>query len=85
MFNSRYLFCIQPCFHRGEQGVLVVQVHLGQQSLNGHGSHFFTACRVIIKYNQGQWGKEQAAVLQQQFLNNNKQNKKQNLKMTYGY
>lgn len=63
-----YLLCIQPCVDEGEQGVLVIQIQLGQQALDGHGGHFFTACRVVIDHNQGQRGEEEAAVLQQQGL-----------------
>lgn len=67
-----YLFCVQPGVDERKQGILVVQVQVGQQGLDGHGGHFFTACWVIVDHNQGQWGKEQAAVLQQQVLNKNK-------------
>lgn len=63
-----YLLCIQPGVDKGKQGILVVQVQLGQQGLDGHGSHFLTASRDVIDHNQGQWGEEQAAVLQQQVL-----------------
>lgn len=67
-----YLLCIQPGVDEGKQGVLVVQLQLGQQGLDGHGGHFLTASRVIVDHNQGQRGEEQAAVLQQQVLSRKK-------------
>lgn len=63
-----YLWCIQPCGDQGEQGVVVVQVQLGQQGLDSHGGHFLTAGRVIVEHDQGQRGEEQAVVLKQQPL-----------------
>lgn len=77
-----YLFCIQPGVNQRKQGVLVVQVQVSQQGLDGHGGHFFTACRVVVDYDQGQRGEEQAAVLQQQFLNKNTKHKHNVVEMT---
>lgn len=59
------LFLHSAGVDEGEQGVLVVQVQLGQQGLDGH---FLTAYQVVSDHNQGQQGKEQATVLQQQVL-----------------
>lgn len=69
-----YFVCIHPGVDQGEQGVLGVQVQLGQQGLDGHGGHFLTTWWVVVNHNQGQRGKEQAVVLLQQVLNGENKN-----------
>lgn len=66
---SAYLLCVQPRGDESEQDVLVVQVQLGEQHLDSHGSHFFAACRVVVNHDEGQRGKEQTVVRKQQLLN----------------
>lgn len=46
----------------------MVEVQVGKQGLDGHGSHFLTARRVIIDHDQRQRGKEKTTVPKQQVL-----------------
>lgn len=66
-FPTHLLVC-NPAVNQVKHGILMLQIQLTQQRLDGQSSHFLTGCRIIVQHGQWQRHKEQTAVLLQVIL-----------------